>query len=360
MGSVRVDVAGQQMDLGYTISSTEPTGAGITSITKIVGDTLTAKLGSIAAGSQVSFPAGVFGDPDFNRPANYPVYSIFEQKAGALLGSGIDRTVFACPAGTSTKAFQVPPQGPATSFPVGTNPLWTMRVDGSPLLSGCTVKGLEQGHPYGGLILFQTTGASLVDVKFKGIPGTAAANPGETFSLSLYRTTNTTATRVEVDGTNDAGAKVAASGIGLNFAAGTTRLTGCHLHGMAHGAGVTAYQSTGSIIYEDLVSEDNVLPANFERCAATPTTVTLTRPVFRRCSARTADGQPVHLVLDSDYGSAKVSITDPVFDGAKFTVCVHQNYWGSPQKQSAADISLTVGGVARPDLLRIVTNYTLS
>lgn len=319
----------------------QPTGTGIVRSQDLSGPH--------ALKGKVSFPVGTYAlGPDFNTPSNYPVYAEYLAAPAALLGSGIDFTVLSPPANCMSAATQakVPAQptvsNPLTGSPV--NPLHLIRIDGGEIRD-LTVLGTAQQKLYNGISLYKATGIKATRVKVKGIPGDSSANPGETFAINVFRCTGAVLTTVEVDGTDARGTQVGASGIGVNSSVDTT-VTDLYSHDNRYGAGITFYDTTGTIVVRRLRSNRNALGLNFERCIAD---VLLDHIDVRGNTSTTR-----MIVVDSDKGSSKVRIVNPVFDGPKLVVQIHQTYWKVPNLQRPEDITVEVDGVPRPDLLAIV------
>jgi hypothetical protein len=312
---------------------------------------------NLSSPQQVSFLPGTFEFANFD--AN-DYGSLFWTNVTGVRGSGIDQTVFQMTPWSSTKAGLVPSQSAG-----GTNPLHLCRSGAqdstqsrSPIHSGFTLRGTDQGHLYNGWMLYCTTNARFEDVKIVGIPGNHAANPGETFSLNIFRSPGTALVNMEMDGRNAAGQRVAASLLGLNQTRDMT-VTDCNFHDAEYGYGATCWNGSGAITYTRVKSNYNMLPFNFEQCGGS--IVNFNQCDFRFCRATVpGTSEPVHMIIDANNGSAKVTITDPVFDGPKFTVCRHTTYPynSGPNTQLASDIELVVNGVSRPDLLRIVSDYS--
>jgi hypothetical protein len=330
-----------------TFTTGRPSGPGIIPYESLKSaGSVAATSNQVATGQQVSFLPGVFEFVDF--PAN-GYASLWWVNVAGVRGSG--QTVFQMRANTSTAASRVPAQ-PAPGLSGVTNPLWLARVGGAGpnskgvavttavQLSGFTLNGTPQGHMYNGLQLYYADGTTLTDVKVKGIPGNNSANPGETFSIGTVQGRNITFTRVEVDGTDQTGKVVAASGVGLNNSDQIT-MNDCNIHDSQFGAGVTSYQC-GSAVFNRVRSVNHLAGFNMERCAGGTY-------VYNQCES---SGNPfADLIVDSDKGDTQVTIIDPIVNGKPvsaanpFRVTVHSDYWGSPQLQKWSSIKLIAGGV---------------
>lgn len=323
-----------------------PTGAGIVAYESLPNrGNLVATVNGVTPAAQVSFQPGTFEFSDFTGGVtDYGFLAWQTATAGpkGLRGSGPGATVFQMRPGSSTRAVDVPPQ--STFATGGTNPLYLLRADAGTVLSGFSLLGTDQGHLYNGLNLYEGAGATVTDVRVKGIPGDNSANPGETFAVNMYRGTNTRLERVEVDGRNAAGTKVAASGVGVNFGTGNT-ITDLYVHDLAHGHGVAAYTTANLALVRPRV-ENSYRGLNFERVTGT---VTITQPTLR--GQLEPNGSPApHIAIASDTGSASYTITDPVHDGAKLRVSV-TGFGGNARTQDPAAVKLIVAGVERPDLM---------
>lgn len=257
-----------------------------------------------------------------------------------LRGSGRNDTVFEMVPMSSTKASLVPAQTPT---PQGlTNPLQLMRVSNGNAWhgSGFTLHGTPQGHLYNGLNFYTcAAGTLLEDFRITGIPGGAGFEPGETFSIGIYRGAGLTIRNGEIDGRDDTGASVAASLIGANFLNGGT-FDGLNLHHSNLAAAITAYHCDGPLTYTNLnVHDMKLVGLNFEGNGQTaPCQITI-----RNCTLK-GGATFVPMILDAiNTGSSNVyNIYDPIYDGATFRVTIHNT---AGQRQRAADVHLWENGV---------------
>lgn len=262
-----------------------------------------------------------------------------------VAGLGRDLTVYRMAPMTSTHAAMVPLQAAG-----GTNPLSMLVVGGDNAshvvtgidLSGFALHGTPQGHYYNGLRVGYSTGAKLRNILVKGIPGGGAANPDETFSVNLWHANGAQVNGVVVDGTDDTGARVAASGFGINNLDGAT-ITACAAHGTKYGNAITTYKCT-NVVYVDNDWTGCHKPMNWEQNAG---------GVFRviRNDLRRPDHLP-HMTINSNLGSSKLIITDPIVDAWPLKVGIKLKsptvdglYLGKPQTQKVSDVQLIVGGV---------------
>lgn len=245
--------------------------------------------------------------------------------SAGIRGDGAERTILEMTPHSSTKGAH------ASRAKGSTNQLSLMRVSGSPALTGFTLLGTKQGHLYNGLRLSKTNGARLTDVRVKAIPGDDHVNPGETFGINDFRTSGTVYDGVEVDG-----AGVGATGIGTNMSNDVT-IVDSYLHDNPHSAGAAFWETQG-ITLKHVISSDNKTGLNFERTSGH---VVIERPVFH--------GNKVDLHIGSDRGSARYTITDPVYSGSKLRIMLQPHYMGSRNDQRRSDIRVLVHGVDRTD-----------
>lgn len=327
----------------------------------------------VPAGKQLTLPPATFECLDFAEGADHYGFFAPENVLG-VAGSGIDKTVLKMVPGSSTKAPKIPIQATGA-----TNNYSLLRVGSStagairgPIVRGFTLEATDQPidghtglpHCYNGLQLYFATNSVVNDVRITGIPGNNSANPGETFSINDYRGTRNSLTRVELDGRNPAGTRVAASLVGLNYV-NSFSATDCHWHDAQFGAGFTSYKSTGTINLTQIRSIDNFFSFNFEQNVCT---VNMRDCVSQGSRSRTTSGKisPIWCVLDGNLGSSVFNIYDPIIDGGTPTpespliVVCHSTYGGMTSTQRYSDIHLYLNGVERRDCLRIATNETLT
>lgn len=325
-----------------------PSGTGIVPFESLpdrgsVPNTVNAVPGS----AQVSFLPGTYSFSDFAMGAyelGFLVWRSGSSGPAGLRGSGPDRTVLQMRPQSSRQAAKVPPQSSFASGDV--NPLYLLRADGGTVLSGFELRGSEQSHLYNGLMIYHGNGAAISDVRVTGIPGNNSANPGETFSINLLRSAGTQMSRIEIDGRNATGNRVAASGVGINFGNGTV-INDLNVHDMRYGHALAAYTTSDLTLTRPRLV-NNVQALNFERVSGT---VRVTQPYFH--GNATADGSPNYdLSIANDQGSAQYIITDPTFDGPKLMVQV-TGYLGNRRTQDPRAVRLFIGGRDRPDLLQV-------
>jgi hypothetical protein len=337
-----------------TAHPVEPTGPGIVSVAKLAGADLSAKLLTAQGqANKVSFGPTVYEAVDFDASKDHR-YGIFAYQTKGLLGSG-PKTVLSVKPMSSTKGAQVPADAGTTER---TNQFYLARVDGATKagappteVANLTFLGTPQGHMYNGLMLYY--GVALVhDVLVKGIPGDAAANPGETFPINAFHQVGSVLRNVVVDGTDATGKRVTASGVGINSSQGLL-VDGGGVSNTGYGAGYASYLSSDLTFQDGFSTDTAYYGMNFENCSGVQR---ITRWTFlRNAQTKTGSEKAVHLAVATNQGSAQYIITDPIFDGPKFRVR-STGYKGKPKTQRDADIRLYIDGVERPDLLTIVTS----
>ena len=287
-----------------------------------------------AKGRAVRLGPGTLAFHDFT-PADGTIDGGVLGAAAGLLGAGPDRTVLQVQPRTSTHAADIP-----TTFP-DTNQLSVLRVGTTAsrsgvVLRGFTVRGTEQGHLYNGLRVERVRNLRASDLRVVGIPGGAAAPPGETFGINDFRTTGSQWSRVVVDG-----AGVGASGFGVNDATGI-RICDTVSKNNPHGMGFAFWQSSG-IRCVDCTAKDNGRAGfNFERVTGN---TELIRPV--------AVGNAFGIRISNDLGTGRFRIVDPLLIDGHLVVWLPYRYNGARNLQKASGITLVVHGKQRPDLLRI-------
>lgn len=333
-----------------------PTGAGFVPAESLAKKaTLTATYAAAPSGSQITLAPGAveFGDftmYDTRTVGGYGLGLYLVKGLRGLRGSGIDKSIVRQAMGASTRKGQVPPNPPAGTvnyLNAGTNNLNYVRLgnnDGPVTVTDITIEGTDQGHEYNGLLIPEAPQSVIERVKITGIPGSSGANPGETFGLSLYRSSKSTVRNFEFDGRRG-GLPVSAAGIGVNFS-DDVLIEDSNLHDTKFGSGIAWFTCTNATMRRVKFSQiGGIVAANFERMAGT---VTLDHCDFG------IGGTQAHMMLQSDTTSSIVKIIDPIFTGSKFNLRAGGGYQGNPSKQNVADIKLIVNGVERPDLLNIM------
>ena len=325
-----------------------PAGAGIAPYSGIAAaGAISQKVESVGAGTKVAFASGTFQFSDFaDSTVSYGVRVLI---ANGVLGSGRSWTIFQMTPGSSTQAARVPASNPPASNGL-VNPLRLMRVgwedNANPVeVGGFSLLGTEQGHLYGGLEIYRVKPGSLIrDLLIKGIPGDLSREPGETFSLSMYKCDatpgNVTTIRdVEIDGRNSANVPVAASGVGVNFGQ-NLRLENVNVHHMNVAHAFALYETSNLDFVGCRATNTALNGFNFENVSG----------VVNITNSTIATNGDYHIGIFTNKGNAVYTITDPVFDGPKLRIrCTGYN--GGPRTQNTADIRLFVGGVERADLI---------
>lgn len=387
------------------IINPQPTGPGIVRFQDIPAQSrITQALAQpVAAGKQISFAPGTYETSGFLDFGNPPTIAFGDIWSAGIIGSGVDKTIFQVKPNSSAKAGWYENIKRNTAYPVGfiactqqngwclqvivagttgatapagwvqaannalpagtlsgdwkdgtvtwrvvgnTNQVYDMLFQGAQVrqISDFWLKATPQGHLRGGLRLNNTVlGALVKNVKVSGYAGSNPGNPGEIFTVATNRCNDLVFDNVEIDGRDDAGNRVGVSMLGLNNGSNINVKGGYFHHTRTDmGAGVAAWQMN-NIRYTGTRAEDTGTRGfSHERCGGD---IILDHITALRCAGS-------HAKFDSDLGSAKVQIIDPVFDGSKFLVKINANYLNG-QKQNPADITLTKDGVPRPDLLHI-------
>lgn len=342
-------------------TASQATGSGVTRVQDLTNGDLNKATTGIVSLPSATYVMGY----DFNKPSNYPVYCAFVQ-AGVTSITGVsvdDSVLIVAPNSMSAaSAAQIPAQ-PATYNvnTAGVNPLYMLRID-SANLSKLTIKGTDQvvggvKQMFNGVVDYHGSNKNHSDVRIKAVPGNNSANPGETFSYNGLSLTGTnTYTRFEIDGTDDSGVSVGASGFGMNGCSGTYNFTDCSAHHMGFGSGITFYNCTGTVNLTRFNSHHNYYSDyNFER--NTGLVVNMVNCTFRTTGRGV--GKPL-LTVWTDHTSNVINIYDPVFDpdaNGKFVVdpgpatSAGSVNGAGANVQLQSDIHLFVNGVERRDLL---------
>ena len=338
MATVTVKVGGDTVTASY---GGRPSGPGIVPYESLTPrSSVSATANQVPPVSQVSFPVGVLEFIDFNdaRSNNYGFGAYFQPQVGGLRGSGVGQTVFQMRPNTSTRASEIPAQATGD-----TNNLSLMRIGGngstvrSPILSGYTLRGTNQGHLYNGQIIYMATNAQISDIEILAIPGNASSQPGETFGNNDYRSKGSLYQRMLIDGQG-----VGASGFGGNLGSDLTVLDSVSKNN-PYSAGWTC-NTYSNIAYRRVAALDNgKMGFNFERVSGA---VLLDNCTMLR-------NKTYHINIANDQSTANYKIVDPVFDGAKLNVKV-SGFAGNPMTQNINTIDLFINGVERPDLLNLI------
>lgn len=363
MGTMTYVSGATTLRADYTVSSpvTYPFPVVSYSTLAHTGDTLKQALGRLTTASIVDFAGQAVQWPDFAMAAwntsasNNGGWGLYFPNVAGFLNADMSMTP-----NSSTKAALI------NALPVNSTNnyneirLSTANSSGTtPAFFSGKLTGTPEGSDYAGLQFYQTLGAVVGPAKIKGIPGSASAPPGETTAIGLYQAKNTTFNDVEVDGTDSTGKRVTATGIGTSgVTGGYTTHNRTYSHGAAYGHGVTHYTTkTHTLTFNQSKFTNNASAGiNFERCDGSTA-------VFNNC---TFGSNAVDIIADSDTGFVAITVNDPVFlnGQTKLNVCVHNYYPSSPTSNKQIDsasknhVTVTVGGVSRPDLINFVSNYT--
>jgi len=293
--------------------------------------------GTTVTGGDVRLGRGTWSFSDFRIvPGIQRIGLLIQPTVHSVTGAGPASTLLAMRPHTSTAAGTIPAHFPDS------NRLFLVRAAGSSVrLSGFSVVGTPQGHPYNGLRVERSTGARVTDVCVAGIPGTDSKPPGETFGIADNLTTGSVYRDVAVDGR-----WLSAAGLGASVSSDITVLDSRFFDNRAS-SGATFWEVHNATV-RDVTAVDNGLAGlNFERVTGT---VIIDRP--------TLSGNVVgDIRIASDQGSAHYVIRDPVLaPGARLTVVLPPTYYGHPERQRRSDIRLLVDGKDRTaDLVRFIT-----
>lgn len=318
-----------------------PSGPGIIPYESLpYKGSISATANQVPSISQVSFLPGIFEFIDFNdarTTVNYGMGAYFQPQVGGIRGSGIGNTIFQMKPRTSARGSEIPAQATGD-----TNNLSLIRIGGggsivrSPIISGFTLQGTDQGHLYNGLLVYYATNAQISDVEILAIPGNASMQPGETFGNNDFHGNGNTYTRLMIDGKG-----VGASGFGGNLGSNLTVIDSVSQNN-PYSAGWTC-NTFSNITYRNVKALNNgKMGFNFERVGGTV--------IMDGCTMLGNGTQ--HISIASDTSNATYRIIDPVFDGSKLKVKV-SGFSGKPRKQDPNLVSLIVNGVSRPDLMAL-------
>lgn len=308
-----------------------------------VKSTVTATANQAGAGATVNFPAGTYQCADFGEgtPGDTE-YGMFFQVLGIIGVPG--QTILQMVPGSSTKAAKVP----VADWSINRYNL--ARIGGGGTLTpatvvqGITAKATEQGHLYNGWSNYRTAGSRYTDCAFIGFPGNKSIPPGETFCFTNYRCSDSLYTRCTFDG-----AGVGAAAFGASYSTNVA-MQSCFVGNTAASAGATFLDTVGITLTDVKARACAKSSLNFERCGGV---ILLTR-----VDLDGNDGRDI--TLDSNTAPAKMVIADPVLTPAhpKIRIKMHPTYAlngvSSANTQQHSDVTLTVAGVSRPDLIEWV------
>jgi hypothetical protein len=274
--------------------------------------------GALSGGT---LPAGRFRFDDFGSDL------VGVDLDGRLTGAGSGDTVIEMTPNSSSKRSRVPTKAWTT------NQLSLLRVSGASAIGGFTLRGTDQGHLYNGLRISRSSGARISDLRVLSIPGNDDIPPGETFGINDFRTSGSSYTGVEVDGSGISGAA-----FGTNSSSDVS-IRSSNFHDAGHSNGATFWQ-TRNVTVRDTTSVRNKDAAfNFERVSGT---VVLDHVTMR-------DNALSDLRINSDQDSAVYRIIDPVLDGKTLTIVMTPKYMGHPNVQKKSDVHVIIDGVDRTD-----------
>lgn len=293
-------------------------------------------MGATVTGTRVRLGSGTYAFSDFSVvPGIQRIGLLIPPSVSGFAGAGAGATVLEMTPDTSTAASSIPARFPAS------NPLSLMRAAGPTVrLSGFSLLGTDQGHPYNGLRVERAAGARVSDVCVAGVPGTDRQPPGETFGISDNLTTGSVYRRVTVDGRGRG-----AAGLGVSVSSGVTVLDSRFV-GNRYSSGATFWEVRDATLRDVTATGNGLAGLNFERVSGT---VRIDRPVL----GGDAGGD---LRIASDEGSARYVITDPVLSGdGLLTIAMPPTYYGHPNLQRTSDIEVMVHGRDRTaDLVRVL------
>jgi hypothetical protein len=288
-----------------------------------------AKREAKAAGKVLKVGNGRLSFVDFKPHAATFDGGVLGFSAAGIEGAGMGRTTIRLSSHSSTRGSRVP----RSSW--STNQLSVLRVvKKATVLRGFTLLGTAQGHPYNGLRVEKVKNLRAAYLRVWGIPGNDHQPPGETFAINDYRTTDSQWSHIRIDGKG-----VGATGFGVNS---STRIRICDAVSSHNptGMGFAFWQSHGITCVDCRANDNGFSGFNFER---TTGKVTLVRP--------SATGNKYDMRIASDQRSAKFLIEDPVLRHGVWTISMPRT-WYVRNKQKRSDVTLTIRGKQRDDLLR--------
>lgn len=279
---------------------------------------------------------GTYTFADFHTvPGIQRIGLLIPSTVTAFSGAGASSTVLEMAPHSSTAAGTIPKHFPDS------NRLSLVRASGSSVrLSGFSLIGTDQGHPYNGLRVERAAGAQVTGVCVAAIPGTDRQPPGETFGISDNLTAGSVYRDITVDGRG-----LSAAGLGVSVSSDVTVLTSRFAHNR-YSSGATFWEVHDATLSDVTAIDNGLAGLNFERVTGT---VHITSPVL----GGNAGGD---LRIASDQGSARIVITDPVLGGdGHLTVDLPPTYYGHPNRQRTSDVELLVHGKDRTaDLVRFL------
>lgn len=250
----------------------QPTGPGITAWQNLTGGTFSQRANSAPHGDLVSLPAGVFELADFADGQASNTVGAFDYGAQltgrGLTGTGPGSTVVQLKPGSSTRKAAVPAGDGSGGPSQPTNDLYIVHVEGpGATLSGLTVRGTDQGHPYNGVHVETADSPVLENLTVESVPGTSSSNPGETFAIDLHRATGTATIR-GLTITGGTGNLASAAGLGPNNCTAALDIDGLTATGLKFSAPVALWEQQGPVTIRGMVSRGNPRHLGAERLAA--------------------------------------------------------------------------------------------
>jgi hypothetical protein len=308
-----------------------PASSDLMAYSALTGNSF-AKREAEAAGKVLKLGNGRLSFVDFKRHAATYDGAVLGVSSRGLEGGGMSKTTLRLSPHTSTRASKVPHSSWST------NQLSVLRVvKKGTVLRGFTLLGTAQGHLYNGIRVEKVRNLRADHVRVWGIPGDNHQPPGETFAINDYRTTGSRWSHIRIDGK-----RVGATGFGVNS---STRIRICDAVSSHNPTGMGfAFWQSSAITCVDCRADDNGFSGfNFER---TTGKVTLVHP--------SATGNKFDMRIASDQRSAKFLIEDPVLRHGVWTIWMPRT-WYVRNKQKRSDITLTIHGKRRNDLIRFRT-----
>jgi hypothetical protein len=365
------------MTTPLTVTATTPAGSGAATFTVTDSSTVIPGLTSYATlpnkgnlsatldqAAGVLLPAGDFTFTDFAMGAAPYNSGLLLRTCVTLQGAGIDKTVLYMVPNTSTKAAY------ANALTSGqTNALTYVlfdqggsKVGKAVIVADCTVKGTPQGHLYIGLRTNGAKSMTYLRVKVEAIPGGAGVTPTETFPDTDWQVDQATYDTCEVTGLDANGVITSSSLIGVN-STNHLEVIGSTLH-HSKAMGIAVWHTSSAHVANTLI-DDVWRPVNLEQCGSGGDFV------FDQVDFGSFVSRPGNeaIIQVNSYagapagmnGSAKVQIIDPVWTpnakyGGRFVVGVPATYPDSTHAntQLRSDVTLTINGQNRPDMLQFV------
>ena len=282
------------------------------------------------AGKVLTLPPGKFLVNDYADKANASGYCALRfgptrvssaSKSIGLIGSG-DVTQIGLVPGSST--------APATYSSTEVAPIFfeVQEVSGFILKNLSFLGPTGQTHWSHGVRINNSPDSVISGIRTRGLSIGSGNSPktGETFSISIYRSSGVIVEDVEVDGRDVTGKRVGASPFGNNSITGSVTHRRIYAHHAL--AGMPAWwQVSGAVNIEDFWVYSNGTGGgqlggsgfNFERVSGV---ITLTRPDIRvggiyaldePAATRTANGG-LHISNSNDQADNTLIINDPTFD----------------------------------------------